>query len=113
MLRNILLTARRNFTKNKIYTLINVLGLAIGMACTILIFLFVYDELSYENMHQKADNIYRVTTLGSLQDNEINTANTPVPMGPTLKEEFPFVKNFVRLKGGWSMSIRYEQDAYN
>jgi putative ABC transport system permease protein len=83
------------------------------MACTILIFLFVYDELSYENSHEKAGNIYRITTQASIQGNEMNLTSTPVPMGPTLKEEFPFVKNFVRLKGGWPMSIKCGEDTYN
>ena len=113
MIRNNFLTAFRSFIKNKIYTLINVFGLALGMACTILIILFVHDELTYESQHQRAENIYRVITLGKIGDNEIRTANASIPLGKVLKEEFPFVKQFVRVKGGGSMSINYEKDAYN
>jgi len=113
MIRNNLLTAFRSFLKNKIYTLINIFGLAMGMACTILIILYVIDELSYENQHQHADNIYRVITQGKVGDNEINTANSSIPLGGVLKQEFPFVKQFVRVNGGGSMSINHEQDAYN
>jgi putative ABC transport system permease protein len=113
MLRSNFLTAFRSLVKNKVYTLIDVFGLALGMACTILIILYVRDELTYESQHQHAENIYRVITLGQVGDNEINTANSSLPLGNVLKQEFPFVKQFVRVKGGWSMSINYEKDAYN
>ncbi|KPL12656.1 MAG: hypothetical protein AMS26_16745 [Bacteroides sp. SM23_62] len=113
MIRIHFLTAFRSFVKNKIYTLINIFGLALGMACTILIILYVHDELTYESQHQNAENVYRVITLGQIGDNEINTANSSLPLGKVLKDEFPFVKQFVRVKGGWSMSINHEKDAYN
>jgi putative ABC transport system permease protein len=113
MIRVHFLTAFRSFVKNKIYTLINIFGLALGMACTMLIILYVIDELSYENQHQHADNIYRVITLGQVGDNEIRTANSSHPLGGVLKQEFPFVKQYVRVKGGWSMSIIHEKEAYN
>ena len=60
MFRNYLLIAIRNLLKHKAYSSINVLGLAVGMACCALILLFVEDELSYERHHEKADRIYRV-----------------------------------------------------
>ncbi len=113
MIRNNFLTAFRSFVKNKVYTLINVFGLAMGMACTIVIVLYVIDELSYENQHQHAENIYRVITLGKVGDNEINTANASLPIGGVLKQEFPFVKQFVRVNGGNNMSVIHEKDAYN
>jgi putative ABC transport system permease protein len=113
MIRVHFLTAFRSFVKNKIYTLINIFGLALGMACTILIILYVHDELTYESQHQNAENVYRVITLGQIGDNEISTANSSIPLGKVLKDEFPFVKHFVRVKGGWSMSINHEKDAYN
>ena len=113
MIRNNFLTAFRNFLNNKIHTLINVFGLAMGMACTMLIILYVIDELSYENRHQHADNIYRVITLGKVGDNEIRTANSSIPLGAVLQQEFPFVRQFARVRGGWSMSINHEKDAYN
>ena len=69
MIRNNFLTAFRSFIMNKVYTLINVFGLALGMACTIIIILYVIDELSYESQHQQAENIFRVITLGQVGDN--------------------------------------------
>ncbi|MEE9463276.1 MAG: ABC transporter permease [Bacteroidales bacterium] len=113
MIQNHLLTAFRNFIKNKIYTLINVFGLAMGMACTIMIILYVIDELSYESQHQHAENIFRVITLGQVGDNEISTANASLPIGGVLKQEFPFVKQFVRVNGGGNMSVIHEKDAYS
>ena len=113
MIRNNFLTAFRSFIKNKVYTLINVFGLAMGMACTIIIILYVIDELSFENQHQQGDNIYRVITLGKVGDNEINTANASLPIGGVMKQEFPFIKQFVRVKRGSNMSVIHEKDAYN
>ncbi len=113
MIRSNFLTAFRSFIKDKIYTLINVFGLALGMACTIMIILYVIDELSYESQHQQAENIFRVITLGQVGDNEINTANASLPIGGVLKQEFPFVKQFVRVNGGGNMSVIHEKDAYS
>ena len=62
MFKNYLKIALRNIGKNKTYSIINISELAIGMACCILILLYVADELSYDRFHKKADNIYRVTT---------------------------------------------------
>jgi putative ABC transport system permease protein len=62
MFKNYFKVALRNIKKNKTYSIINIFGLAIGMACSILIMLYVADELSYDRFHKKADNIYRVTT---------------------------------------------------
>ncbi len=113
MIRSNFLTAFRSFIKDKIYTMINVFGLALGMACTIMIILYVIDEFSYESQHQQAENIFRVITLGQVGDNEINTANASLPIGGVLKQEFPFVKQFVRVNGGGNMSVIHEKDAYS
>jgi hypothetical protein len=60
MFRNYLVVAWRNLVRQKIYSAINIAGLAIGMACATLILLWVQDELSYDRCHEKADQIYRV-----------------------------------------------------
>ena len=63
MLQNYLTTGLRNLFRYKIYSCINILGLAVGIACSILILLFVQDELQYDQFHQKADDTYRILTV--------------------------------------------------
>ena len=97
MLKNYFKTAWRNLLKNKTFSVINIVGLAIGMAACILIILFVSYERSFDNFHTK--NIYR---LNEVQKFEGMMASQKVglsmfPMGPTLKHEFPEIKNFTRI----------------
>ena len=93
MIKNYLKIAFRNITRHKAYSLINISGLAIGMACSILILLWVQNELSYDRFHKNANEIFRVT--GSVADFKaaVNTAGMPAG----LKAELPSVKNYVRL----------------
>ena len=62
MLKNYLKIAVRNIKRNKIYSFINIAGLAIGIACCLLILLYIQDELSYDRFHKNADRIYRINT---------------------------------------------------
>src|SRR3979409_260515 len=97
MIKNYFKTALRNLLKNKTFSAINIIGLAIGMAVCIIIMLFVFYEESFDNFHSK--NIYR---LNEVQKFEGMVATQKValsmfPMGPTLKNEFPEIKNFTRI----------------
>jgi putative ABC transport system permease protein len=97
MFKNYFKIAWRNLWKNKIYSAINIVGLAIGIAACIMIMLFVFYEKSFDNFHSK--NIYR---LNEVQKFEGMVASQKValsmfPMGPTLKNEFPEIKNFTRV----------------
>ncbi len=76
MIKNYIKIALRNLLKQKGYSLINVAGLAIGMACCLLILLYVKDELSYDRYHKNIDRIYRVTLHGRLAGNDINVTDT-------------------------------------
>jgi putative ABC transport system permease protein len=84
--------------RNKIHSIINILGLSLGIVCCILIVLFVYDEWTFDKFHSKADRIYRVYARENWGENQefFNTV-TPLPMGPALKENFPEVETFVRI----------------
>jgi putative ABC transport system permease protein len=95
MFRNFLKIAIRNFVKHKVYSLINISGLAIGMASVILIGLYIQDELSYDRYHKNADRIYRFTKSsdGSAIPSWIGT---PAPLAPALKAKFPEIENYVR-----------------
>ena len=90
MFRNYFKIALRTMMKSKAYSLINVFGLAIGMAATILILLFVQDELSYDNYHVNKDRIYRVTRAWYNEDNEVNLhlGHVAPPFGPLLKSDY-------------------------
>ncbi len=97
MVKNYILIAFRNAWRNKGYTLINLLGLAIGIASSIIILLFVLDELGYDRHNEHFRNIYRICISGKIQGNEMEAALSNAPMGATLKSDFPEVKEYSRL----------------
>jgi len=98
MLQNYLKIALRSLWRSKIHTLINILGLGLGVACCILIVLYVRDEWTYDQFHSKADRIYRVYAREDWGENQKFFATiTPLPMGPALKDNFPEVDKHVRI----------------
>ena len=82
----------RNFWKHRGFSFINVFGLAVGIACCLLISMFVIDELSYDRYHEKADRIYRAGLFGFIGGNEFHGVVTCSPMAKTLVEEYPEVE---------------------
>lgn len=96
MINNYLKISWRNLLKNKTFSLINIIGLAIGLACFILIALYVADELSYDRHHENADRIYRVNADIRIGGTDLRLATASDPMGPTLKNEYPQVEAYVR-----------------
>lgn len=100
MLKNYILIAFRQLQRNKGYSFINIFGLAIGMACCLLILLYVQDEFSYDKYHANSENIYRLAVEGyaSNTSQKINTARSGSPWGPILVDEIPGVLNAVRIK---------------
>jgi putative ABC transport system permease protein len=106
MVRNYLKVALRNLWKNKGFSAINILGLAIGLACFLLIALYVVDELSYDRFHEKANRIYRVDSEIKFGGNELNLAVTSDPMGPTLKKDYPQVEEYVRIHADGGFMFR-------
>lgn len=97
MVKNYLLIAFRNAWRNKGYTLINLLGLAIGICSSIIILLFVLDELSYDRHNEHFRDMYRICIRGKIQGNELEAALSNAPMGATLKSDFAEVEEFTRL----------------
>ncbi len=98
MYKNYLKVALRNIFRHKGYSLINISGLAIGIACSILILLWVQDELSYDRFNENADSIYRVTQEAHFTDGTIfPVAVTPYPIGPAMKDNFPEIINSMRM----------------
>jgi putative ABC transport system permease protein len=97
MFRNYLKTALRNLKRNKSYAFINVLGLAVGIAASLLIFLVVRFETSYDDFHSKRNNIYRIGSIYSTQDGEDYSGGSSFPVGPALKLDFPQLKQVARI----------------
>jgi ABC-type antimicrobial peptide transport system permease subunit len=97
MLKNYFKIAWRNLTNNKAFTFINVAGLAVGMAASILILLWVQFEISVDRFHKNSDRVYAVWRNSSMQG-EVNTWDyTPAPYAPTMKEQFPEVEEVARI----------------
>lgn len=88
MFKNFLKVTYRNFLKQKVYSFLNVSGLAIGLACSILIFIYIHDELSYDKFHSKSDRIYRVLEKFESEGVGEHSASLPFPTGPALKTDF-------------------------
>ncbi|MEX0845020.1 MAG: ABC transporter permease, partial [Balneolaceae bacterium] len=89
MLKNYFKIAIRNLLKKKVYSLINILGLAIGLATSLLIVLYVINEQSYDDFHENSDRIFRVIQTMTSETRIEEQASSPFPLGPTLDAEFP------------------------
>ncbi len=112
MFKNIVKVAFRNLFKNFGYTFINVLGLAIGLASSIFIFLYVINELSYDKFHEKSDRIYRVWVLGNMPGTEMRHAVSSAPMMEALLNDYPQVENAVRLRSVGDILITKDDRKY-
>jgi putative ABC transport system permease protein len=99
MFKNYLKVALRYLTKHKGYTFINVLGLAVGITCSILIMLFVRSEWSYDRFHGKAERLYRVWQHEKYQGEDFINSVTPLPMAAAIQSSFPEVEASCRVYG--------------
>ena len=107
MLKNYFKIAIRNLLKNKAFSLINILGLSIGMAACIFILLWVQDELSFDTYHEKADRIYRLITRDQT-DAADGSARVGAPWGPAMQQDYPEVADFVRFRYTGRSLVRYD-----
>src|SRR5687768_8284036 len=96
MLRKYFIFALRNLKKNKIYSFINITGLAVGIACTLAIGLFIVDEYSFDRFHANFRNVYRVTEKQKQADGTYSVAVTPGPLAAGLARDFQEVKAATR-----------------
>ena len=112
MIKNYILTAIRNLKKHSVYSFINIAGLAIGMACSILILLWVQDELKFDKWHSKRDRIERV--LVRLMNNGVpyEVAVTPAALAPNMQKDFPEIELTCRFKNWGDWLFRYKDGAY-
>ncbi len=112
MIKNYFKIAWRNLLKNKAFSLINILGLSIGIGVCFIIMLFVYDELSYDRFNKKADRIVRIVFNASINGGKINEAHVMPPVAHALKTDYAEVQEATRLKrDGWP-KITYQQKVF-
>ena len=112
MFNNLLKHSLRSFKRQRTYIIINILGLSIGIACSLLITLFIINEAGYDKFNVKKDRIFRVVLNGKIGGQEIIGAYTSVVMGPTLVKEFPEVEDFLRLDGTGPTAVEYNQKSF-
>jgi putative ABC transport system permease protein len=106
MIRNYFITTVRTIKKQKVFTFLNVFGLAIGMAACLLALLYIRDEFSYDRYNVKADRIYRLGARLIRQGQEINISGAGAPVAQALKEGFPEVEDAVRFREEGSIRVK-------
>lgn len=112
MVRNYLKISFRFLFKDRFYSLLNIAGLSIGIATSLLIFLFIRDELSYDRFHKDADRIYRVATIGKMGDQRVlNVAVTSAPLAEGFREHIPEVEEITRIRP-YLMILSHNEDIY-
>ena len=113
MFRNYLKIAIRNLVRKKIYSIINITGLAIGLACCILILLFVRDELSYDEHHVHADRICRVAAQFNQSSGDLGMAITSYRLAPALREDFgAYFEQVVRISPTGQTLVKYGENVF-
>ena len=99
MLKNYFITTVRNLSRNKVFSIINLSGLSVGLACCMLIFLYAKDEVSYDRFHEKKGQIFRITsTMTNPDGNVMKMGITGMMPGPNFHREIPEIKSFVRIQ---------------
>jgi len=99
MLKNYFITTLRNLSRNKVFSIINLSGLSVGLACCMMIFLYAKDEVSYDRFHEKVTDIYRITSVSNGPDgNTMKMGVVGMMPGPVFQRDIPEIKTFVRLQ---------------
>src|ERR1700709_2015312 len=99
MIRNYIKTAFRNLWRNKAFSVINIVGLSVGLAACMLIFLYTMDEASYDRFNVKKDSIYHLTAMFTSPTGETNKiSSTGQVHGPGFKSQIPELEDFVRIQ---------------
>ena len=112
MFNNLIKYSLRSFKRQRAYIIINILGLSIGIACSLLIAIFVLNEASYDRYNVKKDRIYRAILNGKIGGQEATVATSAAVMGPTMLKEFPEVEDFLRMNGWGPTIIEYKDQTF-
>jgi len=112
MFKNSLKITLRILKRHKGYSFINIAGLAIGVACSLFVFLFVWDELKYDRFHEKADRTYRIAQTIHIEDRLDSALPTPPILAETLLQDFPQIESAAQIKkDGWSI-VKYQENHF-
>jgi len=98
--------------RQKAYVLINIFGLSVGIACSMIIALFIIHELIYDQYNEKKDLIYRVILNGKIGGQEVTVTSTASPIGPAMHSEFPEVEDFLRINSWSETNIKYNDNYF-
>lgn len=112
MIKKIIKHSFRALNRQKGYVLINILGLSIGIACSLIIALYIMHELSYDKFHEKRDRIYQLVLEGKIGGQELSSNSTCSPIGPTMLKECPEVENIVRTNIWGETIIRNNEQSF-
>jgi putative ABC transport system permease protein len=112
MFQNYFKVALRNLRGQRLYSAINIIGLAVGITCVLFILFYVQHELRYDRYHEKADRIYRLAVSIRMGGNELERAIVGAPTAQAMIDDFPEVEDAVRLKTGGNWYIRYGDKTY-
>jgi len=112
MFSNLIKHSIRSFKRQRAYIIINILGLSIGIACSLLIAIYVLNEASYDKYNTKKDRIYRAILNGKIGGQEVTTASSPAIMGPVMVKEFPEIEDFLRMNGRGPTVLEYNNQTF-
>lgn len=112
MLQNYFKVAFRNILRHRFYSFINVFGLTIGIAVSLLISFYVFDELSYDKFHKDADRIHQIYLRAMLQGKPVEGANSCAPIAAASREELSGVEDATRINIWWNQVYRYEDNIF-
>ncbi|HKK41864.1 MAG TPA: ABC transporter permease [Bacteroidales bacterium] len=113
MLKNLLKTALRHIYKHFGYSLLNILGLTLGITSALFLIIYVSDEISYDRYNTKADRIYRVSSKITEPDDQFTWNVAQIPFGPQVAKDYPEVQSFVRFINMPRALYKYEDKEYN
>lgn len=113
MFKNYFKTAFRNLWRNKVFSIINITGLSVGLGCCMLIFLYAKDELSFDRFHKNVENIYHLNADMTTPEKEVHkTSSTGMMPGPAFKAQVPEIEQFVRLQSA-DFIVRQATEVFN
>ncbi len=112
MLKNFIKHSFRSFKRQRSYIIINILGLTIGIACSLLIALYVLYEASYDRFNVKRDRIYRLVINGKIGGQEVIGSYTPSVMGPTMAKDYPEIEACLRLNNWGATVVEYNNQSF-
>ncbi len=112
LIKNYFRSLARNAVRDKFFSILNLLGLAVGITASILIFIYIQDQLTYDKHNENIDRIYRLEADFTINENQDLMARVQFPLAPTLKDEYPEVEEYVRIIIQPNVYFEREEDAF-